>query len=142
MISSNRSSAAHGRRWYKDLAAAFNRKYIRADLRASDRFFEPGIPPTPPSKPDDYLRAGKTGRFFEILWRGGLFVVSAAVFLFFTAILVDAIFHQERRAPWFFLAIFTVMTFVSGWLALSSQAYLRWMFRNRSHPSRLRRKRN
>lgn len=135
MTSSNRSSDARSRRWYRDLASAVHRKYIRADIRAGDRFFEPGIPATPPSKPGDFLRAGKTGRFFEILWRGGLFLVSAAVFLFFTAILLYYIVDHERLVPWLFLAIFTVMTFLSGWLALSSQAYLRWMIRNRSLPS-------
>ena len=107
--------------------AALQRKYLHADLTPEDLIPEPLPSGVSYAKPREFLKAGRAARVAELTFRSLLLLLNVGVI---TGVLVlTATGALWRAGP--IAALFALAALVfSGWIALSTQAYARWMARN------------
>lgn len=120
--------------WQRTPGAAFARKYLRADVRAGDRFVFLPYPGARLTTPDEFLWSGLGNRVFLLTWHLLTLIACAAVTVFFLLLFISL---WRRDGAGLYLALLP-LPLSTLWGTISSQAIVRWMLRNIRRPQRSR----
>lgn len=120
--------------WQRTPGAAFARKYLRADVRAGDRFVFIPSPGARLTTPEEFLWGGLGSRIFLVTWHLLTLIVCAAITVFFLLLFVS-LWRSDGAGPYLALLPLPLSTL---WGVISSQAIVRWMLRNIRQPQRSR----
>lgn len=107
--------------------ATLQRKYLHADLTPDDLIPEPSPSGIRYEKPAEFLRAGRAARVAELTFRSLLLLLNVGVI---TGVLVLTATGVLWRAGALATILALAALVFSVWIALSTQAYVRWMARN------------
>lgn len=111
----------------RPVLSVLQRKYLYADLTPEDLIPEPHSSGIHYAKPSEILKAGRAARVAELTFRSILLLWNVGVITGVLALTATGLLWQAGTLAT--LLAFAALI-LSGWIALSAQAHLRWMARN------------